>query len=392
MFYQRKIFKQLQAHLEKPQITVITGMRRVGKTTLVKKLLQDCNSHNQIYFDLERLDHRDLFSVRNYQEIITYLKQVGLNVEQKIYLAIDEIQLLPNITSVIKYLYDNYSIKFIATGSSSYYLKNLFTESLAGRKKIFRLDSLDFGEFLKFKEIAYQDRPFKNQQFSKPEFNRLDHHYREYLNYGGFPEVVLASSTQDKEDLLFDILSSYLNFDVQSLANFKNLRVFDNLLKLLATRVGSKIDYSKLASALGLSRPTVQSYLNFLEKTFVIGFVTPFSKSPDREIVKAPKLYFADNGLLSILGDISSGARLENALYNQLRAYGNLNYYTRKTGREIDFILNQQCAFEIKETPNSTDLDKLANLAAKLELGCYRLIGHNSSGSFTDFIYAGAIY
>src|SRR3989338_11540272 len=151
--YPRKLYPFLNEHLGKKQITVITGMRRTGKTTLLKQLLADIPTANKIYVDLERIDNREMFLEKNYDAIIYNLRQRGLDIKHKVFVGLDEIQLAPNLPSVLKYLYDNYDIKFIVTGSSSYYIKNLFTESLAGRKKVFELYPLDFGEFLVFKEV-----------------------------------------------------------------------------------------------------------------------------------------------------------------------------------------------------------------------------------------------
>jgi uncharacterized protein len=139
LFKSRNIYPALKAHLLKKQVTVITGMRRTGKTTLVKQLMGESAMKQQAYFDLERIDNRLLFSEQNYDYIVLALKQRGLDFSGRVLIGIDEIQLVPNLPSVVKYLYDNYDIKFILTGSSSYYLKNAFQESLAGRKQIFEL-------------------------------------------------------------------------------------------------------------------------------------------------------------------------------------------------------------------------------------------------------------
>ncbi len=112
-------------------------MRRTGKTTLVQHILSEIVSANKVYIDLQRADNRNLFAEKNYENILLELAKNGLDIQKKMYIAIDEIQLVPEIPSVIKYLYDHHDIKFIITGSSSYYMKNLFSESLAGRKKIF---------------------------------------------------------------------------------------------------------------------------------------------------------------------------------------------------------------------------------------------------------------
>ncbi|MFA4831688.1 MAG: AAA family ATPase, partial [Patescibacteria group bacterium] len=116
MFLPRKIYPELKKHLKQKQITVITGMRRTGKTTLLRQLLKDISSKNKIYIDLERLDNRELFSQKNYDNILRELAARGLSLEEKMYLAIDEIQMLPSAPSVLKYLYDTFDVKFIVTG------------------------------------------------------------------------------------------------------------------------------------------------------------------------------------------------------------------------------------------------------------------------------------
>lgn len=198
MYFERNIYSDLSKHLTNKQITVLTGMRRTGKTTLLKQLMAETVSNNKIFLDLERLDNRELFSSKNYENIILALKQKSINPEEKIYLFLDEIQLVPNIPSVIKYLFDNYDIKFVITGSSSYYLKNMFTESLSGRKKIFELKTLSFYEFLKFKGVNVIKAEFPFAKISSYEFEQLNAHYFEYVEYGGFPEVVLSDLKRGK--------------------------------------------------------------------------------------------------------------------------------------------------------------------------------------------------
>ena len=157
MFLPRSIYPSLKNHLDRRQITVLTGMRRTGKTTLCKQLMADSVTAQKLYIDLERIDNRTLWSEKNYETIIQALTQQGLRFGEPVLLVLDEIQLVPNLPSVLKYLYDTYPIKFIVTGSSAYYMKNQFTESLAGRKKVFDVYPLSFGELLGFKMC----RPFR---------------------------------------------------------------------------------------------------------------------------------------------------------------------------------------------------------------------------------------
>jgi uncharacterized protein len=292
-FYNRSIYPALLNHLGQKQITVLTGMRRTGKTTLVKQLMQDSIISQKYYFDLERMDNRTLFSEPNYETIIFALTQQGADFKDKVLIAIDEIQLVPNLPSVLKYLYDTYEIKFIVTGSSAYYMKNMFSESLAGRKKLFEVYPLSFNELLSFNGVSTSPLSLENAGvFVKSEYERLKNYYESYINYGGFPEVVLSPSIAHKKDMIQDIISSYINFDIALLSDIRNPANLYKLMKLLAVRIGTKLDVSKLTSLTGISRPTVENYLDLLEQSYLIRTIPVLTYSPDREITKARKVYF----------------------------------------------------------------------------------------------------
>lgn len=391
MYRDRKIYTLLEEHLSTRQVTVITGMRRTGKSTLLKELLKNIQSDNKLLIDLEKLDNRDLFNERNYENIVYLLQQRGIDFKKKSYIALDEIQLVPNIVSVIKYMYDEYDIKFILTGSSSFYMKNYFSESLSGRKKIFELNTLSFSEMLIFNEVPHvNDSPF-DKSFSNVEYERLKYYYELYIEYGGFPEVVLEEKNSNKKDILRDIIDSYINVDIKTISDVKNVQNIFNLIKTLSSRVGNRMDFSKLSSILGISRPTLYNYIYLLEQSFLISLVPVFANNPDREIVKAKKLYFNDTGIVSLFENAGSGAKFENCLFNQLRQLGTLNYYATKSGKEIDFILNQEIGLEAKETPTERDLKQIQTTSKKAGLNKYRLIGRFPSPNFNDYLWGGDI-
>jgi len=367
-------------------------MRRTGKTTLCKQLMADSSIRQKLYIDLERIDNRVLWSEDNYETIIQALVQQGLHFDEPVLLVLDEIQLVPNLPSVLKYLYDTYTIKFIVTGSSAYYMKNQFTESLAGRKKVFDIYPLSFGELLGFKNIPAVSLPWEEaSQFIRSEYERLKSYYEEYIEFGGFPEVVLADAVTDKQDLLQDILSSYINFDIRVLADIRNPANLYKLIKLLAVRTGTKLDISKLTSLVGLSRQTVENYLTLLEQSYLIRTLPVLANSPDREIVKARKLYFLDNGIASIVGNAGSGAKFENAIFNQLVHRGELAYYQLKTGREIDFVVDQKLGIEVKETAAEGDIRGLRSLAANLNLDQNYVVGRHPLRIFEGYVWGGMI-
>ena len=390
---EREIFNALENHLEKKWITVITGMRRVGKTTALKYLLGKVKTNNKIYFDLERVENRYLFKQDNYKDIERSLQAEGIDLEKKAVIALDEIQLVPSITSVIKYFYDNFNIKFLVTGSSSFYLKHHFSESLAGRKRIYEMYPLSFGEYLTFKEISLEkndDNLFPN--FNLSLFNRLKQHYKDFIKFGGFPEVVLTEDPEDKEEYLKDIINAYIELDIKLLSDFSATDALYKLIKLLGNRIGSKTDYTKLSDILGIHRQKVKDYLQLLEHTYFIQLLSPFTKNPDREISLQKKIYFSDTGILNVVGVQSQGTLFENTVALQLLRKGKVNYYARKTGQEIDFILDDKIAIEAKETPSTSDINTLSRRAQSLNLKEMYVVGRYFPPSgFKDFVWAGGI-
>ena len=156
MIYKRKIIPLLEKALKSPEIIVLTGMRRVGKTTVLHILFDKIKGSDKIFLDFENIFDRRIFEETNYDRITEGLKDLGIKKLKGSYVFIDEIQNFPGSVKAIKYLYDHYNIRFVLTGSSSYYLKNLFPESLAGRKVIYELFPLDVEEFLIFKKKEFR--------------------------------------------------------------------------------------------------------------------------------------------------------------------------------------------------------------------------------------------
>lgn len=392
--YNRKTFSQLLTHLPKRQVTVITGMRRVGKSTALRYLLNHVTHSNKLYLDFERIENRVLFNQQSYNDIERGLVALGLNLQQPAVLALDEIQLVPNSTSVIKSLYDTYNIKFLVTGSSSFYLKNHFSESLAGRKQIFEMWPLDFEEFVTFK--GFDANRFQSERFRPflPTYFDLWHGlYEEFIQFGGFPEVVLADTHQDKIDYLKDILNAYIELDIKLLSDFSVSDSLYKLILLLANRVGSRIDYTKLASLTGLNRHKIKDYLHLLEYTYFIQTISPLTNGIDKEISKQPKMYFSDTGLLLVCGKVSSGALFENKIANQLQPLGKIQYFEKSAGTEIDFILNGETAFEVKETCTPYDLKTLTDRTKQLSVGDCQLIGrYRPESGFSNFLWGGSLF
>src|SRR3989338_9985700 len=262
----RKLFHALRKHLSGKEAIVVTGMRQVGKTTLLRQLYDEVAHDNKLFLDFENPLNRRYFESEDFEEIVKNLKELGVRTDVRAYLFLDEIQYVAQVPSAVKYIIDHYGWKFFLTGSASFYLKNLFSESLDGRKYLFELYPLDFEEFLWFKD----------QKITvNAGYDFLSGLYEEYLNFGGSPGVVLEESPEKKLLKIDDVLASYFQLDVRSLANFRDNENLKKLLFLLSSRVGSKPDISKLAEALETSRQTVYQYLNFFEQTYLIKQLRP---------------------------------------------------------------------------------------------------------------------
>jgi len=371
MLYKRNLFPQLEAEIDTKEITVITGMRRVGKTTTLHYLYDLVESSNKTVLDLENPLHRKVFEEENYDNIWNNLKAFGITNETKSYLFIDEVQNLPDLSRVVKYLYDHWKVKFILTGSSSYYLRNLFPESLAGRKIIFELYPLNFAEFLTFKQVKRNvTESFKDKasQKNKITFEKLISFYDEYLEFGGFPSVVLENNHDRKKMLLSEIFTSYFEKDAKNLADFNDMSKLRDLILLLVPRVGQRIEILKLATTLSVSRATVYSYLAFLEQTYFITLLPKFSGSIDRQAAGSKKLFMCDSGIINALGKTSQGQLFEQSVFQNLRGTHQLAYYSKGVSSEIDFIIDGKTALEVKYTMSQQDLATLKKRSKTLKI------------------------
>ena len=378
MIIQRQIYNKIKPNLKSEEAIIITGMRRTGKTTLLKFIYDKIDSKNKLFLDLENPLNQKYFEQEDFEQIKISLETLGLNFRQRPFIFLDEIQLVKNIPQAVKYFIDHYKTKFFLTGSASFYLKNLFSESLAGRKYVFELFPFNFSEFLDLKE-ANLKIPLKHFQINQPIFKTIYRYYDEFLRFGGFPQVAEKKSIKEKKQTLNDIFTSYFQLEIKQLSDFKKTNKVRDLILLLAERTGNKLDIKKLSQELEISRETVYDYLSFLESTYFIKLIKPFSKSRDVEIRKTPKVYFCDSGLVNNIANISRGALFEQNIFQNLRLKGKVNYYQRKSGAEIDFILNEKKSFEVKTNPNKTDLNKLEKISKSIKINSFKIISLNYS-------------
>jgi len=381
MLHRREISSTIVEELKRShEIIVFFGTRQTGKTSLTKLISKELgyNKNNIFYYDFEDKTHRNLFNINEggSETIKNILKIEGIDTNKKNLIIFDEIQLLDDPSNLLKLLHDHFqNQKIIATGSSSLQLKHKFTDSLAGRKKTFKIEPLNFNEFLLFKgydkllkirniikEEGYSNNLKHIIEANKTDFINL---FEEYITYGGYPEVVLTNSKINKIKKLETISNAYIQKDIREFANIENIDAYNNLIKYIAVNSGNLINISSVSNTLGTAKETVNKYINILKETFLIDKLKPFYTNKTKEISKNYKLYFKDNGTrnLQLLNfnvpenRPDKGILYEQYVFNTLENNKNIlteNYFYRtQLKTEIDIISKTEDKITIIEVKSS---------------------------------------
>lgn len=345
----RILEEKIEKELFKGKIIIVYGARQVGKTTLVKKILE---KHEGSYFNCETLSVQDALSKPEPKLIKVFLGDVPV-------IVLDEAKKIENIGTILKILIDAYpDMQIIATGSSSFDLANKINEPLTGRAKIFTLYPLSLGEIKGDKGII-----------------EVDSIIEKIMIFGLYPEIYLS----DREKALSDLeglVSSYLFKDILTFDEIKKSGVIVRLLQFLALQIGNEVSYTEISKKLGISRPTVEKYIDILEQCFIIFRLNSFSRNLRTELAKSVKIYFYDLGVrnalirnfnpLDIRND--TGALWENFCIIERMKYNHYynNYINRYfwrtyTQKEIDYIEEKKgklFAYEFKWNKNKTKIPK----------------------------------
>ena len=348
----RRILPALEQHLDAPEMTLLIGPRQVGKTTLIRMLLRGLQAKGlrTVFFNLDvEEDMRWFDSQRLLLDRLEFL--VG-KTAQTVYVAIDEIQRKNDAGRFMKGLYDmGLPYKFILSGSGSLELNEQIAESMMGRKREFFITPVSFAEFVDYRTgYAYSDRL---GVYGQMEPQRLAGHLTEYLNYGGYPRVVVSEGQEEKRQVMREIYISYVDRDISGLLRLSRPDAFRQMLALLASQSGQLLNMTTLSSQVGISTPTLKNYLYYAQKTFSIVLVQPYFRNLQKEITKAPTPYFVDLGLRNLLlnkwgtltesGDF--GFVFQNLVYHMLRAkYPNtpVKYWRTVDKSEVDFIVEDE--------------------------------------------------
>ena len=350
-FIERDLFKEVFRHLKEREMTVITGARQVGKSTLIRQLRDHLvksgeAKENEIKtFDLDLITDLELFSSQ--KEFIRYLR-IEAEGKKKLYIFVDEVQRLESPGVFFKGIYDlGLSIKLVLTGSSSLEIKARIQEPLTGRKRLFTLYPFSFREFLGRESSLVSLLNGKEMDV----FHRgqiLDRFFN-YLVYGGYPRVATEQNENNKHHILKEIFSSYVEKDIVGFLKIRQALQFSRLVSLLAGQLGQLVNVKELSNSLDMKQSTVLGYLRVLEQTFVCSLVRPFFKNARKELTKMPRIYFWDSGLRNLgleafrpFGQREDrGMLVENFVFAELarEAPGWIRYWRTKDKSEVDLVI-----------------------------------------------------
>ncbi len=323
------------------QITVISGIRRSGKSTLLLQLMQEYKEYSYMNFDDERLLN---FSVSDFEELLSVFAKFT---KSKV-LFFDEIQNIEGWERFIRRIFDE-GYKIFITGSNAKLLSSELATHLTGRYIKIELYPFSFGELLSYHNINYQ----RLSSSTRSEIMSL---FDNYLLTGGFPEMI----KYDDDEFLFRVYEDILYKDLIVRYKIKNIKQFKNLSQYLFTNFTNSISYNSLKSVLNIkSATTVQEYISYLEESYLLFELYKYDFSLKKQFVSNKKVYTIDNGIrnkVALRFSTDKGRFLENMVFIELRRRQK-KFYFYKTSKnlEIDFLYNENEQFHLLQVSYGLD-------------------------------------
>lgn len=276
MYIHQLQLERLKKIIQPGKVIVLFGPRRVGKTTLIKKFLED--REHFLFVSGDDIYVREFLSSGSIEKLKGFIGNKTL-------LVIDEAQEIENIGLNLKLLTDHLPhLEIVATGSSTFDLAKHVGEPLTGRKKVLNLYPLSQ------MELNAIETP-----------SEVKAHLEDRLIYGSYPEVITTISRDERAEYLREIVSSYLYKDILRFDLVQKSKKLHDLLTLLAFQIGKEVSLSELATQLGINRLTVEKYLDLLEQVFVLVNIRGFSRNLRSEVTKTSRYYFYDVGVRNAL-------------------------------------------------------------------------------------------
>jgi len=355
----RKIFPILYNEKNKAKHTILIGARQVGKTTILRALFEKiCKEEGEkgLFLDIDVYSQYE--QVATLDLAINTFKLHGYREKSPFFVFLDEFQRHEDLSMLLKNLYDHHpEIKVYATGSSSLMIKDRLQDSLAGRKFLHLLYPLCFEEYLMFKgdDLALsllQNVPnLQGNDLHKVVKSLIDH-LKDFLIFGSYPEVTLASDEHDKIEIIKSIFDIYAQKELIEYLHIKKILPIKQLITHVAVNNGQKIKYEEVSQVASLSVKTVKNYLQILEETFLVKKISPFFTNKNKEIVKVPKIYFIDCGVRNFFIQNFAPIHLrqeaeflfETFILGELLKKGmttdQIKFWQDKNKNEVDFVID----------------------------------------------------
>jgi hypothetical protein len=381
----RRLLSLLRERLDRWAITVLTGARQSGKTTLVRDLLPAAGLKPPVYLTLDDPDER----LRLLADPVRRLDH-----GQRL-VILDEVQKLPALLDTVKLLADRkQGHRFLLLGSSQILLLRQVRETLAGRATLLELWPLGLVERVQAVEapscgldLVWEQgeaalRRLAAEHIPAEQLRRWRSHAEEALRWGGYPALEPLSEA-DRTVWLRDFRRTYLERDLADLGRVADLDQFARAQNLVAARTGQLLSYSEVSRDLGVAVNTVKRYVRFLEISYQVALIPPCAASVATRLVKTPKVYWTDPGLARLLAErpsLDDGALFETHVCDELIRWRSwqpdpphLRFYRTAAGREVDFVLHSdRClvALEAKagQRAHAVEARALTELVASLQL------------------------
>ncbi len=329
-----KYITRMVKYSESKQIIILTGLRRVGKTTLMKLFIkrlkgQGTDPKRILYVSLD--DY--MLRTSSIIDIIDEFRKIHkIKIEDKIYLFLDEVTYKEEFHIQLKNIYDNQNTKIFAASSSASLLRDK-KASLTGRSVTVEVEPLDLDEFLQFKGISIKNRDIKLYQS----------YFLEYIKTGGMPENIFNPGREYLMNLIEDIIQK----DITAYHGVKNQQILRDYFTLLMERSGKQLSINKIANILGISVDSSKRYLGYFEASYLIHLLPRWGKT-NQILLSSKKIYAADLGIKYLfIGERDIGSYFENYIYLKLRLK-NILYYIQENSTELDFYTNSKIIIESK--------------------------------------------
>jgi uncharacterized protein len=378
---ERECFKEITRYLQIPQVISVTGVRRAGKSTLLKRTInylmekEKVPPTNLLFANLEH----PYFS--QYSEDVQYLEKLFedylkiANPQGKIYCFLDEIQFFDKWPIFVKAHYEQKGVKFIVTGSNSFLMSHELLTLLSGRTLPVEVYPLSFGELIRAKTKIKELTPLAIAQHRHEIRRLLDH----FLRFGGFPEIVLLGDESLADDILNAYAKTILYQDVASRLNLKKPLDLERLFYYLSSHIGASFFYTGLAELFDLTDKTIKDYIKALVDANLLFEIDKFSFSLKQQIRAPKKIYAIDTGMVNAIAfkfSENHGKLFENVLYLELkRRKKEIYYYKTSGGYEVDFLTKTKEKLELiqvcidpHEKAETREVRALVHAAKELKL------------------------